>query len=253
MGSLIKTVLFSVSIIIILAVFIQAVRRKFSKSHEPQMYDDDSTSLDNSDAADGTEDSFVLNATYEQDEEVIAEVEPLASETQVEIDFNEEIKEVEKAQSAQRKVTSQDLIMVSVHAKPGASFGDYDFLQSLGGVGLAFGEHNIFHYDIKTEQGEERLFSVAKLNKPGTFDINNIETMNCQGLLMFVDLSQSRKPVLALDCLIDTAKQLANELDGTLFEGYNTVWTDKTEKSLSEKVEVYQKQLAVEVLDEAAY
>jgi cell division protein ZipA len=253
MGSLVKTVLFSVSSLIILAVFIQAVRRKFSKSNEPQVHDDENTSLDKSDGADGTEDSFVLNTTYEQDEEIVTEVEPLATQAQVEMAFDEEVVAVDVQEPVQSEVTSHDIIMISVHAKPGANFGDYDFLQSLGGVGLTFGEHNIFHYDIKTEQGDERLFSVAKLNKPGTFDVDNIETMNCKGLLMFIDLSQSRKPVLALDCLIDTAKQLANELDGKLFESYNISWTDETEKQLSGKVEVYQKQLAVEVLDEAAY
>lgn len=252
MGSLVKTVLFSVSAIIILAVFIQAVRRKFSKPHE-ELVDrgDENLEQASADLDDNESNSFVLNA-YEQDEEIFADVEPLATETQIEMAFDKDA-EVAVQESAQAKVSTQDIIMISLHAKSGASFGDYDFLQSLGGVGLTFGEHSIFHYDIKTEQGDERLFSVAKLNKPGTFDVDNIESMHCKGLLMFIDLSQSRKPVLALDCLIDTAKQLAQELGGTLFESYNIAWTDETEKLLSGKVETYQRQLAVEVIDEPIY
>lgn len=132
-----------------------------------------------------------------------------------------------------------DLVMVSVHAPRGKNFSDYNFLQTLGSAGLTFGEHQIFHYDIKTEYGDKRLFSVAKLNKPGTFDIDNIESMDCQGLLLFVNLKQCDRIQLAIDCLLDTAQQLADDLEGNLFEGYNTPWTEATAANILKKIEEY--------------
>ena len=132
-----------------------------------------------------------------------------------------------------------DLIMVSIHAPRGCSFGDYNFLQTLGAMGLAFGDHQIFHYDVKTEHGEKRLFSAAKLNKPGTFDIDNIESIDCQGLLLFVNLKQCARIQLAVDCMLDIAQQLSEELEGALFEGYNTPWTKTTAARIIKIAEAY--------------
>lgn len=166
-----------------------------------------------------------------------------AAETSKAVNKSLEAEEVKANKTMQAKKSStaaqDDLVMLSVHAPKGRSFGDYDFLQTLGAVGLAFGDHKIFHYDVKTDQGVKRLFSVAKLNKPGVFDIDNIESMDCQGLLLFVNLKDCARIQLAVDCLLDVAQQLADELDGILFEGYNTPWTEHTAKNIIKRVESY--------------
>lgn len=163
---------------------------------------------------------------------------------------NEDIRE-EKIITTEKKSgsTSDDFIMISVHAKPNKIFADYDFLQTLGSVGLIYGEHKIFHYDVKTDIGVQRLFSVAQLNKPGTFDIDHVETLHCKGLLLFIDLRACRKLTLALDCMLEVAYQLAEDLDGTMFEGYNTPWQEDTPRALAQHLEIYQKNGA-SVLDE---
>ena len=136
---------------------------------------------------------------------------------------------------------SSDFIMISVHAKSGRVFTDYEFLQTLGSVGLVYGEHNIFHYDVRTDIGVQRLFSVAQLNNPGTFDLDHIQTLNCKGLLFFIDLRHCRKPVLALDSMLEVAYQLADELDATMFDGYATPWQEDTPRALSAKLDSYRK------------
>lgn len=132
-------------------------------------------------------------------------------------------------------------MMISVHSKPNTVFSDYSFLQSMGSAGLEYGDHKIFHYDVKTDIGIQRLFSVAQLNKPGTFDIDHVETIHCKGLLMFIDLRACRKQTLALDCMLEAAYQLAEDLDGIMFEGYNTPWHDDTPRALAQQLEQYQK------------
>lgn len=132
-------------------------------------------------------------------------------------------------------------MIISVHAKPNTVFSDYGFLQSMGSAGLEYGDHKIFHYDVKTDIGIQRLFSVAQLNKPGAFDIDHVETIHCKGLLMFIDLRSCRKQTLALDCMLEAAYQLAEDLDGIMFEGYNTPWHDDTPRALSKQLQNYQK------------
>ena len=249
MGSMLKTILFGFSAFIILAVFFQAVRRHLKRRKRTEA-PVEQEALTNHDELATTNEPLNLHVADDSEEEVAGEVEPLLSQTQVEMNFDETIaqeSEVEETPSFEES----DILMLSVHAKPGQSFGDYDFLQTLGSAGLVFGEHSIFHYDVKTDQGDERLFSVAKLNKPGTFDIDDVKSLDCKGLLLFVDLAQSRKPALAVNCLLETAKQLADDLHGQLFEGYNNAWSDEVEKHITKRAEAYQEQFAV-VLDDNA-
>ena len=158
-----------------------------------------------------------------------------------------QVKKVEQTQT-----DSNGIMMISVHAKPNRVFSDYSFLQTMGSVGLVYGEHKIFHYDVKTDIGTQRLFSAAQLNKPGTFDIDHVENIRCKGLLLFVDLRACRKQTLALDCMLEAAYQLAEDLDGIMFEGYNTPWQDDTPRALSQQLELYQKNIA-SILDEITY
>ncbi len=153
----------------------------------------------------------------------------------------------------ERQLSEHDhFIMISIHAKPGRIFSDYHFIQALGANGLEYGDHKIFHYDVKTDIGVQRLFSVAQLNKPGSFDLNDVKNIYCKGLLFFIDLRQCRKRALALDCMIETAYQLADDLDGIMFDGYNAPWHDEIPHILALKLEQYQKNLA-SVLDETTY
>lgn len=158
--------------------------------------------------------------------------------------------QVKKNNSTQ--ADSNKIIMISVHAKPNTVFSDYSFLQTMGSVGLDYGDYKIFHYDEKTDLGIQRLFSVAQLNKPGTFDIDPVENIRCKGLLLFIDLRACRKQTLALDCMLETAYQLAEDLDGIMHEGYNSPWQDDTPRALSQRLELYQKNSA-SPFDEITY
>ena len=182
-----------------------------------------------------------------QDEESFPSVQPNVDESEPEKieDVMAENERPAHTQNIKKAPENNDhhnhFMMISVHAKPNTVFSDYSFLQTLGSVGLEYGEHKIFHYDVKTDLGMQRLFSVAQLNKPGTFDIDHVETINCKGLLLFMDLRACRKQTLALDCMLETAYQLAEDLEGIMFEGYNTPWQDDTPRALAQQLEQYQK------------
>jgi len=162
---------------------------------------------------------------------------------------------VETQQSPQDLPTDtaiqQNLLLMSLHAPQGKTFGNYDLLQSLGDAGLIFGEHQIFHY--RDTQTNKPLFSVAKLTNPGTFDIDNIESMSCQGLLFFMDLKTVANPFAALDHMLISLDQLAQTLAGYCYEGYRHPCQHNTRERLLQQIQGYLAQHADETADSAIY
>lgn len=147
----------------------------------------------------------------------------------------------EKSSEENTAFERDDFMMISVHAQSGKVFSDYNFLQTLGSSGLVYGDHKIFHYDVQTNIGTQRLFSVARLNNPGTFDIDYVENINCKGLLFFIDLRNCHNPILALDCMLEAAYQIAEDLEGIMFESYDIPWQEDTPRALAQKLDKYQK------------
>lgn len=219
-----QIVLLSIAGLIVFFVIIHSISRFFKNRHE----------------------SYIQSETENQEEETFPNIQDSEPEDIVE-DVSEKIEQPQK-----KHTEHNDFMMISVHAKPGVIFSDYSFLQTMGSVGLVYGEHKIFHYDVKTDIGTQRLFSVAQLNKPGTFDVDHVEAINCKGLLLFIDLRACRKQTLALDCMLEAAYQLAEDLDGIMYEGYNTPWQDDTPRALSQQLEHYQNNIA-SILDEITY
>jgi cell division protein ZipA len=206
MSENLSTLLPIVGGLVILLILLNAIRHHFRKKR-PSHID----ALKDIDAPEEDESSFVLN------------------EEAVEVE--------EKPVRISEKTEQEDLLVISLHAQKGKHFGDYMFLQALGAAGLVFGDHHIFHYDVKTEIGNVRLFSMARLNNPGTFDIDDIESVTCKGLLFFINLRTCKRSSLAIDCMLEVAQQLADDLDGILYEGYNIPWQTDTAQRLRSKAE----------------
>ncbi|HLD16844.1 MAG TPA: cell division protein ZipA C-terminal FtsZ-binding domain-containing protein [Coxiellaceae bacterium] len=110
----------------------------------------------------------------------------------------------------------------------------YELLQSLLGADLRHGAMDIFHYyDVPSQQN---LFSVATVNKPGTFDLNNFGGFSCNGLALFMTLHSERNHTKALETMLAIAQQLHEDLGGEL--------RDNTKQPLSaEKIAQYREQI----------
>lgn len=129
-----------------------------------------------------------------------------------------------------------DFLIISILAKPGAHFGSYDLLQAISSTGMQFGEMNIFHYYSVLEDKKSKLFSLASATKPGDFDLDRIGDFTCKGLTLFIDLGRVLEPVLALDTMLKTAEQLADDLDGELYAGPNKPWDAELLQQYKKKI-----------------
>ncbi len=120
-----------------------------------------------------------------------------------------------------------DYFNISIFAKPNSRFASYDLLQAIAATGMQFGEMNIFHYYQRTPQGKHIiLFSLASATKPGKFDLDRMGDFSCVGLTLFMDIKNAPNPLQAFYLMVNTAEQLAEDLDGELRADPKTTWSE---------------------------
>lgn len=130
------------------------------------------------------------------------------------------------------KSKTSNLVVLSILAKPSKEFMGYELLQALLAAGLRFGDMQIFHRHEQASGKGKILFSVASATEPGTFDLEQIGIFSCRGLTLFLQKELVAYPKIAIELLIQTAKQLADELHGDLLDGTRKPLTDEKIKSL---------------------
>jgi cell division protein ZipA len=126
----------------------------------------------------------------------------------------------------QDQTRPSELVVLYVLAKDNDRFVGYELLQALLAAGLRYGEMSIFHrYEKPTGEGKT-LFSLAQATEPGIFDMNAMGACSSSGLCLFMRLSSHTNNNLGtFNLLLDTAKQLAEDLNGIV--------TDKSREPLN--------------------
>lgn len=108
-------------------------------------------------------------------------------------------------------------VTFAIMAEKGQSFGGYDLLQALLGVGLRHGENQIFHrYDALNK--DQILFSLASIAKPGTFPVDNMGGFSTPGLIVIYQLDLEGRLVEVFEKVLQTTQQLAEELGGYVLD-----------------------------------
>lgn len=137
------------------------------------------------------------------------------------------------------KKYDNNLLVLNIFAKPNHHFASYDLLQAITAAGMQYGEMNIFHYQITTDNGRETLFSLASATKPGTFHLDNIGELSCVGLTLFSDLSNATNPKLVWEKMFEIAESLAEDLDGVLHSDQRKLWDNTNAEQYQQKVDYY--------------
>jgi cell division protein ZipA len=131
---------------------------------------------------------------------------------------------------------AEDLLMLSVVAKPNNYFGSYDLLQAISATGMQFGHMNLFHYYSSTLTGRAVLFSLASATEQGGFNLDKMGDFSCAGLILFMKPHQVPDAEEAFDLMLDAAKQLADDLEGELRAGPRQPLTDAVLQSYRDKL-----------------
>ena len=137
-----------------------------------------------------------------------------------------------KPQSTQ---TVPDYLTFSLMAEKGKPFGGYDLLQSILGTGLRHGERQIFHrYDA--QKPTKILFSMASIAKPGTFSVDSMGSFSTPGLIFIFEIERTPDLLNSFELLLETARQLSEDLDGNLLD-------DRREPLTTERIQALRQQL----------
>ncbi len=109
---------------------------------------------------------------------------------------------------------------------------------------LTHGDMNIFHY--LTEGSKQPLFSIANMVEPGTFDLDNLMSLETPGITMFLHLPRTFDALHALDEMWSTAQNLSRELDAELLDRNRQPLSAQKQQSMRDEVLEYMRQIALQ-------
>jgi cell division protein ZipA len=134
------------------------------------------------------------------------------------------------------RLLSEEIIYLILLAKADQPYVGYELLQALLATGLRYGPMNIFHrYEDIKGQGKI-LFSMASASEPGSFEISKIGGYSGRGLMMFLRFSTTKDVMQAFDIMLETARQLVEDLGGEILD-------DEHRPLTSEKIAILKKKI----------
>jgi cell division protein ZipA len=120
-------------------------------------------------------------------------------------------------------------IMLFLLAKEKRQLAGYELLQTLLASGMRFGEGQLFHRHQSLNGQGPVIFSLASATATGVFDLQNIGGFSVRGLCLFMQSSGNATiDSERLSIMIETAKQLSDDLDTHLLDGQQRPLTKET-------------------------
>ena len=124
------------------------------------------------------------------------------------------------------------LLIVNPEGSPFPGDAVQDLIED---VGFEYGAMSIYHY---ADEFGQTLFSLMNGVKPGLFNRGDVHSFSTPVLALFMQIPMpDQSETLVLDRLIDTARDMAEQLGGELLD-------DRREPLSSESIDRYREQLA---------
>jgi len=112
-------------------------------------------------------------------------------------------------------------------------FAGRSLRQALAAEGFLLGQFAIFH---KPDDEHRAVLSAASLTRPGTFDMETMDSQHYGGLSLFAVLPGPKPPPQAFDELVFTARNLNERLHGVLQDEEGTPLTPARIAQLRDQV-----------------
>ena len=134
-----------------------------------------------------------------------------------------------------------EVLIIHVMARAGYEFDGPSLLDLLLANNLRFGRMDIFHRHQREDGFGPVLFSLANMLKPGTFDLDDMESFTTPGVSLFLTLPIEGESIAAFDLMVDTARALAAALDAELKDENRSVMTRQTIDHSRQRVVEYER------------
>ncbi len=129
----------------------------------------------------------------------------------------------------------EDLIIFHTILAKGDDFSGEKLYKALDNAGLSYGEMNVFHYPGDEKLNTFALFSVANLVEPGSFNLDEAQSLKTPGVSLFLRLPTSIGNYHAYEKFLRVANMITTELGGAL--------CDETRSSLTQQTIRHKKEL----------
>ena len=140
------------------------------------------------------------------------------------------------AQSLATDAGTEEVLVIRVLARASGGFAGRELQEILKLCDVRFGPQRIFHR-TEEEKGQGAVqFSIANTVEPGVFDPDAMDAFSTPGLSFFMQLPGPQKPLEAFDCMLETARSIAKNLDGELRDESHSVFTPQTVEHCRQRV-----------------
>jgi len=141
--------------------------------------------------------------------------------------------DVDKDASNRPKATK--IVTLHVVAPEGQLMNGAHLLEQFEQRGYHFGDMNIFH---SMHEGET-VFSVAKLVKPGSFDIRDVDSFQTPGISLILQLPGPVAADVAFEVLLSEAHEIGNALGATVLDADRSTLSKQTVQHMREGINEY--------------
>lgn len=133
-------------------------------------------------------------------------------------------------------VSPDHVFSLFVMARHGVPFRGQLLLGALAAARMEYGDMQIFHRVEVIDGHEKVLFSAANIREPGIFDLSAMEHFTTEGIAFFMQVHSGVDAVWAFESMVESARILADSLDGTICDATRSVLTRQTISHMRDEV-----------------
>jgi len=122
----------------------------------------------------------------------------------------------------------EEVLIINIMAHKGEMLPGGRLLDAVLKCGMRYGDMDIFHRHSDGKGEGALLFSMANMVKPGTFDLDAMEDFETPGVSLFMTLPLDADSMQSFELMVETAKSIADALDGELKDEQRSVMTRQT-------------------------
>mgnify|MGYP001275664499 CR=1 FL=1 len=134
------------------------------------------------------------------------------------------------------------IVTLYIAARAGHVLRGPDIVVAAEKAGLAYGHLNVFHRLVSGHPERGPIFSVANIRKPGSFDMDTIQSLETPAIAFFLTLPAPVPALDAWDAMLPTAERMAELLDGVLLDEQRNALGRQRIAHLREELRTYDRE-----------
>ncbi len=133
----------------------------------------------------------------------------------------------------------EKVIVLYLQARDNRSVAGVELLEAAMKSGMEYGAMKIFHRKV---EGDDRpVFSLANLEKPGSFDKDAWPTLQTRGMTLFMGLPGPMPALDAWDAMVATSRRMAELLHLDVLDQERQIFTRQREGEIREELRAFER------------